>query len=113
MHAFLGLADRPLHDQRGPYRAFSVVLMGDRRAEQGDDGVAHDLVDPPAELGHHRHQPLEAAIDEVLHVFGVARLAQRREADDVGENHRDDAPLVAARGEYLATGGAEAGPVRH
>ena len=64
--------DRLLHAQRGAHRPLGVVLVGHRRAEQGDDGVADDLVDPPAEGGDVVHQPLEAAVDEVLHLLGVA-----------------------------------------
>ena len=52
--------------------ALGVVLVGDRRAEQGDDGVADDLVDPAAEVGDVGGQALEAAVDEVLDLLGVA-----------------------------------------
>ena len=96
-------AERLLHAQRGPHGPLGVVLVGDRRTEQGDDGVADDLVDPAAEGVDVGHEPLEAVVDQVLHLLGVAGLGQRREADEVGEQDRDDPTLVAP---------AAAGPAR-
>ena len=55
------LGERALHPQRGPHGPLGVVLVGHRRAEQGHDGVADDLVDPPAEARDVGDQPLEAA----------------------------------------------------
>ena len=84
-----GLGDeagqRVLHPQRGPHGALGVVLVGDRRAEQGDDGVAEQLVDAPAERLDVGDQPFEARLDEALHPLGVEVLGQRRVADEVGE----------------------------
>ena len=54
------LADGALHPQRCSHGALGVVLVGDRGAEQGHDGVAEDLVDSPTEAGHVRHEALEA-----------------------------------------------------
>ena len=42
-------------------------------------------------------EALEAPVDEVLHLLGIAALGQRREADEVGEQHGGDAALVGAR----------------
>ena len=47
--------ERLLHPQGGAHGAVGVVLVGDRSPEEGDDGVAEDLVDAAAErldLGH-------------------------------------------------------------
>ncbi len=63
---------RLLHGQRGPHGPLGVVLVGDRSAEEGDDGVADDLVDHPAEGGDVGRQPLEAAVDQALDLLGVA-----------------------------------------
>ena len=41
---------RPLHPQRGAHGPLGVVLVSHWRAEQGDDGVAEQLVDPPTEV---------------------------------------------------------------
>src|SRR2546421_5706304 len=47
---------------------------------------------------------MEAAVDQFLHMLGVAGLAPRREADQVGEEDRDDPAFVGA--------GLEGGPAR-
>ena len=41
---------RLVHAQRGPHRPLGVVLVRDRRAEQGHDLVADDLVEAAAEV---------------------------------------------------------------
>ena len=107
--------DALLHLQRRPHRPLSVVLVGDRCAEQGDDGVTDDLVHPPPEGRDVGRQTLEAAVDEVLDLLWVHGLAQRGEADEVGEHHGDDPALVtscAHRHDGLPASGAEAGPLR-
>ena len=43
------LGERLLHAQRGAHRPLGVVLVRGRRAEERDDRVADDLVDPSAE----------------------------------------------------------------
>ena len=75
--------------------------MRDGRTEQRHDRVADDLVDLPAEGGDVGDEALEAAVDEVLHLLGVHRLRKAGEADQVGEQHGDDAALVA-RGRHEA-----------
>ena len=103
-----------LHPQRGPHRPLGVVLVGDGRAEQGHDGVADDLVDPPAEGHDVGDEPLEAPVDQVLHLLRVERLGHRREADQVGEQHADDPPLLGAPvPERMPAGGAEPRPLRY
>ncbi|MEZ5143064.1 MAG: hypothetical protein R2726_11175 [Acidimicrobiales bacterium] len=83
-----------LHPQRGPHCPLGIVLVGDRRSEQGQDGVAHDLVDLAAERGDVGGEPLEAAVDQVLDLLGVAQLRQGREPDQVGEQDGDHPTLV-------------------
>ena len=63
--------DGLLHAQPGADRTLGVVLVGDRRAEQGDDGVAHDLVDPAAERLDVVGEPLEAPVDQRLDLLGI------------------------------------------
>ena len=41
-------------------------------------------------------ETLEAAVDQVLHLLGVEPLGQLRVADEVGEQHGDDPPLLGA-----------------
>ena len=90
------LGDRSLHPQRCSHGALGVVLVGDRRAEQGDDGVAEDLVDPPAEAGHVVDEALEEPVDERLDLLRIHPLGLAGEPDEIGEQHGDDAPLLPA-----------------
>ena len=87
-------AERLLHPQRGPHGPLRVVLVGDRRSEQGDDAVAEQLVDAAAEQLDVGDQPLEAGLDQALDVLRVAALGERGVADDVGEEDRDDPALL-------------------
>ena len=56
--------------------------------EQGHDPVARVLVDRALETVHLGGDPLEAAIDEVVHDLGVELLGQRGEARHVSKEHR-------------------------
>ena len=49
------------HVERGAQRAFRIVLMRDRRAEQRQQRIADELVDEAAEALHGRGQFLEQA----------------------------------------------------
>src|SRR5262249_57880732 len=101
-HAHLGAhpqllakrGERALHLERGPYRPLGVVLVGDWRSEEGDDGVADDLVDLATEGGDVCDQPFEAAVDEVLDVLGISRLGEGGEADEGGEEGGGETGLV-------------------
>ena len=95
--------------QRGPDGPLGVVLVGDGRPEQGDDGVAHDLVDPAAERRDLRGQPFEAPVDQVLDPLRVELLRQGGEPDQVGEEDGDDPTLVLGTTERVATRCAEPG----
>ena len=96
--------ERLLHAQRGAHGPLGVVLVGDRRAEQGDDGVAEQLVDAAAERLDVGDERLEARLDEPLDLLGVEVLGERRVADEVGEQHGDDAPLLDRRSSRSPTG---------
>ena len=69
---------RLVHAQRGPHRPFGVVLVGDRRAEEGDDLVADDLVEPAAEGDDVGDELLEAVVDEPLDLLGIGVGRDRR-----------------------------------
>ena len=62
----------------GAHGALGVVLVGDGCTEQRHDRVADDLVDPATEASMSATQLLEAAVDEVLHVLGIARSRTAR-----------------------------------
>ena len=98
--------------ERGAHGPLRVVFVGDRRTEQGEDRVTDDLVDLPAERSDICHEALEAVVDQVLQLLGIHRLGETGEADEVGEQHRHDAPLVRARHEAVPARGAEPGPGR-
>ena len=85
---------RLLHLQPGAHRPLGIVLVGHRCAEQGEDPVTEQLVDPTAVLGDVVDQPGEAALDEPLGLLRVHELGERGEPDEIGEQHRDDAPLL-------------------
>ena len=107
-----------LHGQAGTHAPLGVVLVRHRRAEQRQDAVAQDLVDPAAVQVDVGHQPLEAPVDEPLHLLGIAPLGQSREPDHVGEQDRGHATLVApgshrsAGREGVTARRAERSPVR-
>ena len=92
------LGDQPgeglLHAQGGAHRPVGVVLVGDGRTEQGDDGVAEDLVDTPAEGLDLDDERLEVGLDEPGDRLGVEVLGECRVADEVGEQHGDDTALL-------------------
>ena len=69
--------------------------MGGGRTKQGDDAVAHHLVDHPTERRDVAGQQLETAVDHTLDVLGIAMLGQCGEPNDVGEQGRDDTTLIA------------------
>ena len=74
-------------------RALGIVLVGDRRAPDGHDGVTDELLDGPAVELDDSRRALEVAAQELAHRLGVAVLGDRREADEVGEEDGDEAPL--------------------
>ena len=88
------VAQRGLHRQRRAHGPVGVVLVRDRRPEQRDDRVAEHLVDDAAVGLDVGDEQREGGVDEALDLFGVAALGERREADDVGEQHGHDPPLL-------------------
>ena len=88
--------------------ALGIVFVCCGRAKQHHDLVTDNLVDPTAVRGHVGHEALKRAIDQVLHLLRVDALRHAGEADEVGEEHGDDAPLLGSGGEGVAAGGAEA-----
>ncbi len=79
--------------ERGPHGTLGVVLHRDRRAPHRHDGVADELLDGAAVTGDQRPAGVEVPGEERTHVLGVARLRERREADQVGEQDRYQPPL--------------------
>jgi hypothetical protein len=92
-HLVRVLGDCTLDRERRADRALGVVLVRDRGAEEGEHLVADELRHRPVEaadlLGHDAHD----LVDEELRALRAELLADRRRADDVGHEHRDDSPL--------------------
>ena len=78
-------------------RALGVVLVRDRRAEDGHYGVSYELLDRAPE-------PLEVGLDALVvrtqrraNVLGVGAIRPVGEPDEVDEEHGDDLPLLPGR----------------
>ena len=56
---------RLLHPQRGVAGPHGVVLVGERRAEEGHDAVAHHLVHGALVAVDGLHHPLEHGVEEL------------------------------------------------
>ena len=104
------------HRQRGTHRPLGVVAVGRRRAEHGDDRVADELLDHAAERLELPPDELVVRRQEGPDVLRVELFRTRREADEIDEDDRDDAPLIPARGpravELLPAREAEPGAFR-
>ncbi len=103
-----------LHAQGGAHRPLRVVLVRHGGAEEHEHAVAEQLVHPPTELADDLHQTLETRIHQAFHLLGVHVLAEGGEADEVGEEHGDDAPFLRLLlGHGRAARRAEPGPRRN
>ena len=83
--------------QRGAHGPLGVALDRDRRAPDRHDRVADELLDHAAVAADHRAGRVEVPRQQLAHLLGIARLRQRREADQVGEQHRAHPPLGDGR----------------
>src|SRR5712692_2838804 len=66
-----------------------MVFMGDRRAEESEDSVAHRLGHVPFVTMHCLHHQLEGWIDDKTGVFRIEVLDERGRAFDVGKEDSD------------------------
>jgi hypothetical protein len=86
----LGVAlHRILHPQRRIAGADRVVLMGERRAEERHDPVAHHLVDGALVAVDRLHHVFEHGVEELARLFGVPIGQQLHRALQVSEEHGD------------------------
>ena len=92
----------------GTHRPLGVVLARDRRSPDGHDGVADELLDCPAVALDDRPRRLEVAREQLAHVFRVAVLRHRREADEVREEDGDEAAFRSGGG-LLSSGRCRCG----
>ena len=97
-HAHLELAvlgDPVANCQRRANRALGVVFVRDRRAEHRHHGVADELLHRAAAVLELCAQPLVVRAQDRLDVLRVERFRARREADEIGEQHRHNLALAA------------------
>ena len=99
------VADRVDEVEGRPHGPLGVVLLGDRRAPDGHDGVADELLDRAAVALDDLAAQVEVAGQELADLLGVGPVGARREADEVGEEDADQAPL----GDASAAAGGIAG----
>ena len=98
--------------ERRTHRTLGVVLVGERYAEEPDDGVAYVLLHCAAEALDHAAGEVEIRAEGGVDVLGVMALAERREADEVGEEGGHDLALGGHRRgarQSRPAGGAETG----
>jgi hypothetical protein len=90
--------------ERGVAGALRVVLVRDRRAEEGHDAVAGVLVHRPLEAVHAVGEDLEEAVEDLVPLFRVELLCKIHRALHVGEQHGHLLALAfdgGARGQNL------------
>ena len=109
------LADRVADRERGADGPLRVVLVSDRRSEERHHGVADELLDRAAVALDLLAKPRVVRGQRGTDVLRVELLGPAGEADEVGEQHADDLPLVPHRrgsGECRAAAAAEPEAVR-
>jgi len=81
--------DRLLHSEGAVAGPDGVVFVGDRRAEEGHDPIAEDVVDGPLVAVDRLHHGLDRAVEQGLRLLRVEALDQLGRALDVGEQDGD------------------------
>ena len=89
--------DRVAHLGCGPNRAKRVVLVRDGDSEDGHDGISGELLHRASVALEDGTQVLEVALKASAQRFRIGRLSERRRADEVAEEDRDDLALLAHR----------------
>jgi hypothetical protein len=88
-----GLLRVPLHRLLHPERCVtgtdSVILVGQRRAEQGHNPVAHHLVDRAFVMVDGLYHSLEDGVKDLPRVLWIAVGQQLHRALEIGEEHGD------------------------
>ena len=90
-------ADRVDQLEGGANGPLGVVLVGGRRAPHGHDRVADELLDRPAVQLDDLGGGLEVFAQQLADRLGIAVLGEAREADEIGEEDGDEAPLGRGR----------------
>jgi len=93
-----------LHAERRVARPDGMVLVGQRRAEERHDPVAHDLVHGPLVAVDGLHHVFQDRVEEFARFLRVTVGQKLHRALEVGEKHRDLLALAlegSLRGENL------------
>ena len=98
VNVFRVLLHRFLHPQRRVARPHGVILVGERRAEQRHDPVAHHLVDRALVAVDGLHHVLEDGVEELPRLLGISVGQQLHRALEVGEEDGDLLALALERG---------------
>ena len=86
----LGVApDGLLHPERRVTGAHRMVLVGEGRAEQRHDAVAHHLVHGALVAVDRLHHPLQDGVEQPAGFLGIAVAEELHRALEIGEEHGD------------------------
>src|SRR5262249_10880477 len=88
------LGDSLQNPQAGTNGALGVVLVSNRRSEDGHDRVAYELLDCPLIKLDLTAKTGVIGTEARAHVLGVTSVGRRREADQVAEEDADDLPFL-------------------
>ena len=99
--------------ERRAHRALGVVLGRRRRPPHRHHRVADELLDRAAVEPDQPVARLEVAREELAHLLRVAVLGERREPDEVGEEHRHEPPLGDGSGRRRLGAAAAASDAPH
>ncbi len=86
-----------LHPESGVARPQGMILMGDRRTEEGHDPVAHHLVDGALEAMDGLHHQFEDGIEDRARILRIAIGEQFHRTLEVGEENGDPFALSLQR----------------
>ena len=88
------LGDRGLNGQRGMRRAFGIVVMGNRRTEDGHHAVADVPDDVSVMLLNDPVGAVVELLEQGVNLLGVELLTESRGAGEVREQHRHLPPFA-------------------
>jgi len=87
-HVLGELSNGDLHGQGGVAGAQAVILVGEGRAEQGHDAVAHDLVHGAVVAVHGVDHARQHGIEQPACLLRIAIGQQLHRSFEIGEEHR-------------------------
>ena len=82
------LFDRRLHGQGRIAGPDGRIFMGDRRAKQRHNPIAHDLIHRALIAMHRRHHAFRHRVEDLAGLFGVTVGQQFHRAFKIGKQHR-------------------------